>query len=199
MTTSARSADQKKRAKTMGSYQAKVIGYTHPKRYDWGIMVPCVSAPNRREARRILRRHFAHSLTPFIIRRLWMLTWKKKFRAGGRITKEKRAMGFYEPHIEKLKRGETTSFRPSGNSMTPRIHSKDLVTVAPVAPHEVKVGDAVLCKVKGRIYVHLVKAIGQKEHGGYSSLQFQIGNNKGGVNGWTGDQNVYGKVIKVEK
>lgn len=37
-------------------------------------------------------------------------------------------------------------------------------------------GDAVLCKVRGNVYVHLVKAVRGRE--------YLIGNNVGGINGW---------------
>jgi phage repressor protein C with HTH and peptisase S24 domain len=105
-------------------------------------------------------------------------------------------MGFYTSYIEALQRGEQVSFRPSGNSMTPRIHSRDLVTIQPIPDHTtIREGDAVLCKVNGNIYVHKVYAI----DGRAPELRFQIGNNHGHINGWTWQQHVYGKLIKVEK
>jgi hypothetical protein len=104
-------------------------------------------------------------------------------------------MGFYDVHIEKLKRGETVQFRPSGNSMTPRIKHRELVTIAPVRSADVMVGDAVLCKVRGNIYVHLVQAVDRSRH---DEMRFKIGNNHGHTNGWCGGQNVYGKVVKVD-
>jgi len=94
--------------------------------------------------------------------------------------------------VEKLKAGETLVFRPSGNSMKPRVNHKDLVTVEPLkldAP--VAVGDVVLCKVKGRVMLHLVKAL-------RSDGQVQIGNNHGRINGWTSRAQIYGKLTKVE-
>lgn len=91
----------------------------------------------------------------------------------------------YLHYVEKLKKGETVSFRPKGNSMTPRIKSGELVTIEPSL--DIEVGDAVFCKVRGNFYVHLVKAIKNGE--------YQIGNNHGRINGWT--KNVYGKVTQV--
>ena len=38
----------------------------------------------------------------------------------------------WEEHVEKLKKGETVSFRPKGNSMEPKISSGNLVTVEPL-------------------------------------------------------------------
>ncbi len=101
-------------------------------------------------------------------------------------------MGWALNYIAQLHEGETIRFRPRGNSMKGKIDSGDLVTVEPLAEGESPaVGDIVLCKVKGREYLHLVKA--QRED------QFQIGNNKGLINGWTPRKNIYGRVVKVEK
>lgn len=89
--------------------------------------------------------------------------------------------------IQQLKEGKEVSFRPVGNSMEPRIKSKQLVTLSPDVSNVV-VGDVVLCKVNGNILCHLVTAI--------QGDRYQISNNKGHINGWT--KNVYGKVIKIE-
>jgi SOS-response transcriptional repressor LexA len=98
-------------------------------------------------------------------------------------------MGWAVRYIEKLQRGETVSFRPHGHSMTGKINDGQLVTVQPLdAPPSI--GDAVLCRVKGNEYVHLVKAVQEK--------RALIGNNKGGINGWTALKNIFGKVIAVE-
>ncbi len=53
---------------------------------------------------------------------------------------------------------------------------------------KVDVGDIVYCKVKGKYFTHLVKAK-NLDRG------CLIGNNKGGINGWT--KHIYGKVVKV--
>ena len=93
-----------------------------------------------------------------------------------------------EKEIERLQTGETIKFRPKGHSMKPRIKSGQLVTVAPVELEAVAVGDVVFCKVKGKVMLHLVKAKGARG--------FQIGNNRGHINGWT--KTIYGKVIAIE-
>ena len=100
-------------------------------------------------------------------------------------------MGWARFHIEKLLSGETVQFRPRGNSMRGKINSGDLCTVAPVDPVELEVGDIVLCKVKGNEYLHLVKAI--------EGERYQIGNNRGHVNGWVGKNSIYGRLIRVGK
>lgn len=94
-------------------------------------------------------------------------------------------------YIARLRAGETISFREGGNSMTPRIKSRQKCTYKPVlSPDDVKVGDAVFCKVGGSYYTHLITAI--------RGDQYQISNNHGHVNGWTMLSNIYGKVIAIE-
>lgn len=95
-------------------------------------------------------------------------------------------------HVEKLSEGETVSFRPKGNSMKGRIESGDLVTVSPDLKG-LAVDDAVLCKVKGCFYVHLVKA--EKTDG--DKTLYLIGNNRGGINGWVGRERIFGRVTEV--
>ena len=99
-------------------------------------------------------------------------------------------MGWALGYIERLKRGETVSFRPRGNSMSGKIESGQLCTVEPVDSVTIQVGDIVLCKVKGHEYLHLVKAIQGK--------RFLIGNNKGHINGWVTANAIYGRCAKVE-
>jgi hypothetical protein len=99
-------------------------------------------------------------------------------------------MGWATGHIQRLQAGETVSFRPRGHSMVPKIHSGQLCTVAPVDPAVVTVGDIVLCKVKGAEYLHLVKAI--------QDGRFQIGNNRGFINGWVGANSIFGRLLSVE-
>lgn len=98
-------------------------------------------------------------------------------------------MGWADKHISDLQEGKVVQFRPKGNSMAGRIESGQLVTVSPLTGITPQVGDAVLCKVSGNQYVHLIKAID-------SDGRYQIGNNKGHINGWT--KAVYGVVTKVE-
>lgn len=99
-------------------------------------------------------------------------------------------MGWATGHIERLRAGETVSFRPRGNSMTGKIESGQLCTVEPVDPAILAVGDIVLCKVNGQEYLHLVKAV--------QGPRFQIGNNRGKINGWVTANAIFGKCIAVE-
>ena len=100
-------------------------------------------------------------------------------------------MGWATGHIARLRSGETVQFRPRGHSMKGKIDSGQLCTVVPVAdPATLEVGDIVLCKVNGQQYLHLIKAI--------QGPRFQIGNNRGGVNGWISAGGIYGLCIRVE-
>jgi hypothetical protein len=90
---------------------------------------------------------------------------------------------------DRLARGETVQWRPHGNSMTPKLKSGQLVTVAPAKLEDIRVGEVVFAKVKGAFYLHLVRQIGDDG-------RVLIANNHGHVNGWS--RQIYGKLIKVE-
>jgi hypothetical protein len=98
-------------------------------------------------------------------------------------------MGWATGHIARLQKGETVFFRPRGHSMKGKIDSGQLCTVAPVDTSTLEVGDIVLCRVRGAEYLHLIKAI----QGG----RFQIGNNRGGINGWIGANGIFGRCVSV--
>jgi hypothetical protein len=101
-------------------------------------------------------------------------------------------MGWASGYIARLRAGEVVAFRPRGASMAGKIESGQLCTVEPINDAAVlAVGDIVLCKVKGNEYLHLIKAI--------SGRRFQIGNNRGFINGWVGAGSIFGRCIKIEK
>jgi hypothetical protein len=100
-------------------------------------------------------------------------------------------MGWAAPYIEKLKLGETVSFRPRGHSMKGKIESGQLCTVKPIENIEkLQKGDIVLCKVNGNEYLHLIKAI--------QGPRFQIGNNRGRINGWISANSIFGICTRIE-
>jgi len=99
-------------------------------------------------------------------------------------------MGWADGHITRLARGETVQFRPRGHSMTGKVNHGDLCTVAPLGDHPLAAGDIVLCRVKGNQYLHLVLAI--------QGDRYQIGNNRGGINGWIGRRAIYGRLVRVK-
>lgn len=98
-------------------------------------------------------------------------------------------MGWAAAYVEKLRNGETVQFRPRGHSMRGKIESGQLCTVEP-ATIDLQVGDIVLCKVKGKEFLHLIKAI--------QGERFQIGNNRGFINGWIGRSGIFGKCVSVD-
>jgi hypothetical protein len=99
-------------------------------------------------------------------------------------------MGWAAGYIAKLQRGEAVAFRPRGHSMQGRIASGQLCTVVPADASTLVTGDIVLCRVAGNEYLHLVKAI----KGG----RFQIGNNKGHINGWVSARAIFGRCVSIE-
>ena len=99
-------------------------------------------------------------------------------------------MGWAQEYIKQLQSGETVEFRPRGHSMIGKVNNKDLVVVEPIKKDTViNKGDIVLCKVNGKEYLHLVKKIS-------SQGQYQIGNNKGGINGWVTQSSIFGIMVK---
>src|SRR5262245_41206675 len=99
-------------------------------------------------------------------------------------------MGWAARHIEQLRAGRPVSFRPTGGSMRGKIEPGQLCTVEPVDPATLVVGHIVLCRVRGNEYLHLVKAI--------DGSRFQIGNNRGGINGWIGPSSIFGRLVRIE-
>lgn len=92
--------------------------------------------------------------------------------------------------IQRLGEGQQVQIKPRGHSMSGKVNDGDLVTLQPCPVEQLKVGDIVLVRVKGNVYLHLIKAIDQK--------RFLIGNNRGGINGWVGPHAIYGRAIAIE-
>lgn len=100
-------------------------------------------------------------------------------------------MGWATYYIARLKEGETVECNPRGNSMVPIIRSGQRCKIRPIGDNEeIKKGDIVLCKVKGKEYLHLVVAVNNKK--------YQIGNNRGGINGWVSRNAIYGRFLRNE-
>lgn len=74
--------------------------------------------------------------------------------------------------------------------MSPRIESGQLCTIEPAVAGSLAVGDVVLCRVRGTEYLHFIKAV--------EPSRFQIGNNRGHINGWIGADHIYGRLVAVE-
>lgn len=90
--------------------------------------------------------------------------------------------------LEDLQNGKTIITSEKGNSMVPLIMSGQKHKLEPSKWEDVEIGDIVYCKVRGNFFTHLVKAKNNEKG-------CLIGNNKGGINGWT--KNIYGKVIEI--
>jgi len=101
-------------------------------------------------------------------------------------------MGWAKQYIEALSENKSISFRPHGNSMSGKIESGNLCTLNPVDDTGLNIGDIVLCRVNGSEYLHLIKAKNEKQE------RYQIGNNKGKINGWVKKSAIFGKCVKVE-
>ncbi len=99
-------------------------------------------------------------------------------------------MGWANFAIEALRRGETVTIKPHGHSMRGKVNDGDKVTLTPMDPASLAVGDIVLVRVKGNVYLHLIKAI--------NGDRFLIGNNLGKINGWVGHHCIYGIATKIE-
>lgn len=95
-------------------------------------------------------------------------------------------MADYARAIKELDETGETSLKVSGNSMTPLIKTRSLLVLKKT--NDYQVGDAVLCKVKGNIFVHKITRIDAEG-------RYLISNNKGHDNGWT--KAVYGRVVQV--
>jgi hypothetical protein len=61
-----------------------------------------------------------------------------------------------------------------------------------VHPARLEVGDIVLARVAGAVYLHLVSAVDPARR------RVQISSNRGRVNGWTGYDRVFGICIAVD-
>jgi hypothetical protein len=73
--------------------------------------------------------------------------------------------------------------------MHPIVHDGSLVTLSPVEPADLDVGDVVLVEVGGHDFLHLIKAV----NGGL----FLIGNNRGGINGWVTADSIFGVATRI--
>lgn len=92
---------------------------------------------------------------------------------------------------ERVRDGNRVTFRPRGHSMTPTVPDRALVEVAPAHPERLEVGDVVLVRVKGRIYLHFVDAVDHAHH------KVRIANARGHINGWAQWSAVAGLAVTV--
>jgi hypothetical protein len=101
-------------------------------------------------------------------------------------------MGVLDAVAGRVAGGATVEFKPTGSSMVPLIRSRQSVVVAPVDPTKLDVGDIVLARVAGMVYLHLVSSLDP------TRKRVQISNNRGRVNGWTSHARVFGICTAVD-
>lgn len=93
-----------------------------------------------------------------------------------------------------LRNGETCRVVGVGNSMTPILKSRQAVICSPIKDNTViSKKSIVLCKVKGRYYLHLVHGIRKTK----DKEEYLIGNNHGHMNGWVQRKNIFGIVSEI--
>lgn len=90
--------------------------------------------------------------------------------------------------VERLLAGETIKkYKEGGNSMVPRIYSRQPVDIRPI-DKDLEVDDIVFARIGNRYFLHLISAINA------DGSRVQISNNHGHINGWTPIANVFGLV-----
>ncbi len=95
-------------------------------------------------------------------------------------------MGWANDARDALLTGVSATVRPRGGSMRGLIEDNEEVTIEPVAPGDVGVGDVVFVRWKGGFLLHLVKEA--------RAAELLIGNNVGKINGWAPRADVMGRV-----
>ncbi|MDT0267386.1 hypothetical protein RM844_13930 [Streptomyces sp. DSM 44915] len=101
-------------------------------------------------------------------------------------------MGALDAVAGRVAGGATVTFRPSGSSMVPLILGRQQVVVAPVDPTRLTVGDIVLDRVAGTVYLHLVSSLDPP------GKRVRISDNRGRVNGWTSHDRIFGSCLAVD-
>jgi hypothetical protein len=80
--------------------------------------------------------------------------------------------------------------RCNGRSMMPIIAPKEAIHLRKVLSTQLRVGDAVFCRINGALQVHKLTAI--------DGDRYQISNNRGHVNGWIGANCIFGLARQIE-
>jgi len=105
---------------------------------------------------------------------------------------------------ELLSRGTTVRFRPSGRSMYPSIREGELITVEPVQPSDVKLGDIVLYRSQRGLIAHRV--VGTEREQGTSTQSsvlsphyFLQGDASLSCDQPVAGQQILGRVVRVQR
>jgi len=98
---------------------------------------------------------------------------------------------------ELLGRGKRVRFRAPGRSMYPTIRENEAITVEPVAPQDVKVGDIILYRSEKSVVAHRVIRI---EKGRGNTLRFILREDTWGtLDAPVEADQILGKVVSVER
>ena len=98
---------------------------------------------------------------------------------------------------ELLGRGKRVRFRAPGRSMYPTIRENEAITVEPVAPQDVKVGDIILYRSGNSVVAHRVI---QTERGNRNTLRFILREDTWGtLDEPVEAEQILGKVVSVER
>lgn len=84
--------------------------------------------------------------------------------------------------LNALLQGDSVARFEYGDSMKPILVSGEYCILSPIDVEDVKVGDAVFCKVNGYLMTHMVWMISNSSANG---RQFLIGSSGGQLYGWT--------------
>jgi len=98
---------------------------------------------------------------------------------------------------ELLGRGKSVRFRAPGRSMYPTIRENETITVEPVAPQDVKVGDIILYRLEESVIAHRVIRIERRE--GNAHRFILCDDTLGTLDDPVEAEQVLGKVVSVER
>jgi signal peptidase I len=104
---------------------------------------------------------------------------------------------FTDVSTELLRSGQSIRFRAPGRSMYPTIKEDETITVQPVAPSVIKMGEIILYLLEGVVIAHRVVRIEQGEDGG--SRFIARGDASGVADEPVEPAQVLGKVVSVER
>jgi signal peptidase I len=93
--------------------------------------------------------------------------------------------------------GQSIRFRAPGRSMLPTIKEDETITVQPVAPSAIKMGDIILYRLEGVVIAHRVVRIERGEDGGFRFIA--RGDASGVPDEPVEPAQVLGKVVSVER
>ena len=98
---------------------------------------------------------------------------------------------------ELLGRGKRVRFRAPGRSMYPTIRENEPITVEPIAPQDVKVGDIILYRFEESVVAHRVMRIEKRE--GNASRFILREDTWGTLDEPVEAEQILGKVVSVER